>query len=62
MPWASAYWHVRDYGCARTQGSANSPKENTMNRHAALAAATAALLCFAAGLSASDVPAQQTAD
>jgi BioD-like phosphotransacetylase family protein len=42
------------------KGYANSPKENTMNRHAALAMATAALLCFAAGLSASDVLAQQT--
>jgi len=38
---------------------ANSPKENNMNRHAALAMTTAALLCLAVGLSASGSLAQQ---
>jgi hypothetical protein len=53
MPSATAYWHVRDSDCARTQ------EENTMKRRTTLAMATAAMLCSAVGLSASDVLAQQ---
>jgi Lipocalin-like domain len=56
--------HMRTGTCAtsvaRAPGSfADSRKGNTMNRHATLAMTTTALLCLAAGLSASNSLAQQ---
>jgi Lipocalin-like domain len=54
--------HIGTYATrlrARLKSFANRRKENTMNRRATLAMTTTALVCLAAGLSASDSLAQQ---